>query len=434
MKKFLALSLAVMVTLTGCGSKSKTTTDEAGKTTDEKVVLKMMSGGAGYWESSLDPVIEAYNASQDKVEVKVDYYQYDQLLQNVEVKFGAGSKDYDLVTVDAPLVAAYTDRGYILPLDEYYTEDEINLFVDSEIEASKWNDKFMAAPLNSSSQLLWYNAALLKEAGFEIPSGDNTLRLTWEEIVEMAKKTQEVVDPDGTKGVMGIMFEQVGRAYQMLTLPNSLGEASIGEDGYTVDGVINTDGWKKALNFYQDLYNTGVSAKGVTAEEVANNFTSGNVVFMIGATWTEFSAQGAGLDYGYALCPTFEGYEEDVATSTGGWHIGINSKSDKAEAAADFMKYLTIGEGESWNATAGNISSLKSTNEAVINSAESSGVMKLAAFESANTGYPRPVTPAYSEYETAINQMFEDVRNGVDVDFALEEAVSQLNTAFKKYQ
>lgn len=433
MKKFLALSLAAVLTLTGCGAKNDQP-KENGSTGDDKVVIKMMSGGAGYWESALNPVVEAYNASQDKVEVQVDYYQYDQLLQNVEVKFGAKSKDYDIVTVDAPLVAAYSDRGYIMPLNDYFTNDEINLFVESEITASTWDNKFMAAPLNNSSQLLWYNAGLLKEAGISLPGQTPEERLSWEEVVEMSKKVKETVDPDGTKGIMGVMFEQVGRAYQMLTLPNSLGEPSIGEDGYTVDGVINSEGWKKSLAFYQNLYNDGISARGVTAEEVASNYTSGNVVFMIGATWTEGGAQAAGLDYGFAPCPYFEGYEDSVATATGSWHIGINAYTEKSEAAADFVKYLTIGEGEKWNQAAGNVSSLKSAVDAVINDENSSPVMKLAAYETANTGYPRPVTPAYSEYETAINQMFEDIRNGADIDASLEATISQINTACKKYQ
>ena len=100
---------------------------------NEKTVIRLMSGGAGYWEASLDPVVEAYNAAHDDVEVVVDYYQYDALLSNVEVKFGAQSTDYDMVTVDAPLVAAYTNRGYILPLDNYFSQDDISQFVESEI-------------------------------------------------------------------------------------------------------------------------------------------------------------------------------------------------------------------------------------------------------------------------------------------------------------
>ena len=75
----------------------------------------------------------------------------------------------------------------------------------------------------------------------------------------MAEKTQKVVDPDGTKGVAGFMLEQVSRAYQVLELPNSMGAPSIGEDGLNVEGVIDSAEWIQAMNFYRNLFETGVS-------------------------------------------------------------------------------------------------------------------------------------------------------------------------------
>lgn len=398
----------------------------------DKTQIRLMCGGAGYWESALDPIIEEYNNSQDDVEVNVDYYQYDALLSDVEVKFGAKSQDYDMVTVDAPLVAAYTYRGYIQPLDSWFSEDDKKQFVDSEIKASTWDNKFMAAPLNNSSQMLWYNADLLKDAGLDLPGNTPEDRLSWEQVVDMAKTVLEKEDPDGSKGLMGIMFEQVDRAYQMLPLPNSYGAASIGDDGFTVDGVLNSDGWVKALNFYQGLYNDGISARGITAEEAAGYFTSGKIVFMVGATWTGGNAEAAGLNYGFTPCPYFEGYEDSVATATGSWHIGISSFTDNADACADFIKYLTLGDGEKWNRTAGNVpSTLAGVAE---NVSGDDAVMSLASYEAEHTAVARPVTPGYSEYETAVDQLFSDVRNGSDIDSSIQTAIDTLNTAFKKYQ
>ena len=38
--------------------------------------------------------------------------------------------------------------------------------------------------------------------------------------------------------------------------------------------------------------------------------------------------------------------------------------------------------------------------------------MKIAAYEAANTAYPRAVTPVFGEYSTILDQAWEDVRNG----------------------
>lgn len=427
MKKRVALLIAMGLLATAVFSTVTVQADA-----EEKTVIRLMSGGAGYWEEALNPVVDAYNASQDEVEVVVDYYQYDALLSNVEVKFGAESTDYDMVTVDAPLVAAYTNRGYITSLNDYFSEDEIAQFVDSEIAASTWDGKFMAAPMNNSSQLLWYNADLLEAAGCELPGNSPEDRLSWEAVVEMAAAAQEAADPDGSQGIMGVMFEQVDRAYQMLPLPNSFGAASIGEDGYSVEGILDSDGWIKALEFYKNLYDSGVSARGITAEEVAGYFASGKVVFMVGATWTGYSAEAAGLNYGFAPCPYFEGYEDEVATSTGSWHIGISSYTDQMDACADFIKYITLGEGEAWNRTAGNVPSTLAGVEEDVNG--DNAVMALAAYEAEHTAVTRPVTPGYSEYETVINQLFADIRNGAEVEPSIENAIQSINIAFRKYQ
>lgn len=121
--------------------------------------------------------------------------------------------------------------------------------------------------MNSSSQLLWYNTELLNEAGVEVPENSVENRLTWEQVVDMAKKTLEVVDPDGTNGIGGIAFEQVSRTYQMNQIPNSLGGKNIGEDGYTAKGVINNEAWIEGATWYQNLFKDGISLQGFTADD-----------------------------------------------------------------------------------------------------------------------------------------------------------------------
>ena len=60
--------------------------------------------------------------------------------------------------------------------------------------------------------------------------------------------------------------------------------------------------------------------------------------------------------------------------------------------------------------------------------------MKLAAYEAENTAVARPVTPGYLEYETIINQLFADIRNGGNVDDSVESAIQSIQDYMKKYQ
>lgn len=416
-------------------------TEDAKSETAEKPfegqTITWVSQGVGdnAWEGQTKPLIEKFQ-EETGATVKTEWYSFNDLFEVIEVKVGSGSSDYDVLSVDVPMVAGYADRGYLAPMDEYFTEEEKGQFIDSAVTAGTWDGKFYAPAMNTSSQLLWYNKALLQQAGIEMPESDTEKRLTWEQIEKMAKDTLAAVDPDGNNGIAGLMFQQVSRTYQMNPLANSLGGKNIGDDGYGVEGVINDESWVKACTWYQNLYNEGVSLRGITADEVTDTFTAGKVVFMVGGTWTEANcAQKDFQDYGYCPLPAFEGHEDQVGTSTGSWHFGIPANSQNKDLAAYFIKWLSIGEGnDMWLDINHDVPSTKAAVDAILNDENADGIMKIAAYEAANTAVPRALTPGYTEYDTVITNTWEDIRNGTEVKTALDNAVSQINTAMEKYQ
>ncbi|MFA7119818.1 MAG: sugar ABC transporter substrate-binding protein [Sphaerochaetaceae bacterium] len=433
MRKFFCL--LGMVSL--CFSLYANGNQEATKpTSNEKPEeITYVTTGAGQWEEKLNPIIAKYEQTHN-VKIKLECYQQEQLFQNLEVKLGSKSSEYDVLGVDVPMVAGYVERGYLEPMDAYFTAEEKQGFIPSAVEAGTWEGKFYCPPMNSSSQLLWYNTEYVKQAGVEIPPNDVTHRLSWAQVVDMAQKVQKAVDPDGSKGIAGLMFEQVGRIYQILALPNSLGAPSIGTDGVTVEGIIDSPEWIKALEFYKSTFDSGVSLRGISADEVGNNFRSGKVCFLIGGTWNEASAALVGFkSLAYCPCPAFKGYEDKVATPTGSWHFGVSSFSKHKKAAAEFVKYMSLGEGNTlWLVANGDIPSTQKGIKAINDNQDSPNYLKIAAYEAGHTAVPRPVTPGYSEYETVINAMLEDIRNGAEVKPAVASAIKQLNTALYKYK
>lgn len=427
MKKILALtlSLSLMVVMLLAG----TTVAFA----EDKTITWLSQGvGPEQWEGLTVPLLEKYY-EETGVKVVGEFYSFGDLFEVIEVKIASGSKDYDVISVDVPMVAGYATRGYLSPMDEYFTDEEKAGFIPSAVAAGSWDGKFYAPPMNTSSQVLWYNKGLLKEAGIEVRESSVDNRLTYEEVEEYAREALKVLDPDGSKGIAGIMFQQVSRTYQMCALANSMGEKSIGDDGFTVDGVINTDGWVKAFTWYQNLFNQGLALRGLTADEMSNYFNSGKMLFMIGGTWTEKMIQNT--DYGFAPVPAFKGYEDKVGTATGSWHFGINKASEKQQLAADFIKWMSIGEGnDEWLKINGDIPSTQRAIEAIQNDPNSNPVKVIASEEAATTAVPRALTPGYSEYSSIMDATFEDIRNGSDVKGALDSAVEQINGALAKYK
>jgi fructooligosaccharide transport system substrate-binding protein len=429
MKRLLSILLALTLLLTATAAFAEAS--------DEQTTITWLSQGVGEtaWEGLTKPILERYEELTG-VKVVGEFYSFNDLFDVIEVKIASGSTDYDVISVDVPMVAAYATRGYIAPMDSYFTDEEKSQFIDSAVAAGSWQGTFYAPPMNTSTQCLWYNKDLLEQAGVEIPDSSTTDRLAWEEVVDLANQVLDVVNPDRNNGIFGLDWQQVSRVYQMNAIPNSLGGANIGDDGYTVDGVINNDAWVTGMTWYQNLVNTGVASQGITADEMSNYFASGKLVFMVGGTWTASTVENLGFtDYGYAAMPAFEGHEDEVATPTGSWHFGINAASTKQDAAADFIKFMTIGEGsDMWLEINGDVPARKTKLDDIINDPTSAGYLKIGAYEAANTSVPRALTPGYSEYSTILNATWEDVRNGADVKTALDSAVEQINSAMAKYE
>ena len=290
--------------------------------------------------------------------------------------------------------------------------------------------------MGNSSTVLYYNKALLKEAGinidFDSVTPDN--RLTWEQLIDYSKQALDVLDPDHSKGIYGIEFQQVGRVYQMNILPNSLGGAQISEDGLSVDGVIDTQPWMDALNFYQTQVNDGTFTRGIYADDTSSYFQSGKILFFLGTTALPAAFEKNGFeDWGFTYIPCFEGHEDEIRSACGSWTIGMNTYSVKQEAAAEFIKYLTLYDGaDVYINASGMVPALDRQFTDELKKAKP--YMVMAEYEVKNTALVRAITPAFNEYSTAMNALWDNVRNGAEVAGAVDDCKAELETAFKEYE
>ena len=442
-KKLLSgLLVAVMaMSLAACGSKEEEAATETEKTeasseaADGEVVINLMMSNSQ--EIGVSAAVEAFNeAYAGKIRCEADYVSFSDVFETLEVLMSNESTEYDIFAADGPNVSAYVHRGYLQPLNEWISDDEIAMFTDSMITEGTVDGQFYGAPMGDSSLVMYYNTKLLEEAGLNIDFASITPdnRMTWEELVGYAKEALAVLDPDGNNGIYGVEFQQVGRVYQMNVLPNSLGGAQISEDGLSVDGIINTPEWKEALEFYQTNVEDGIFTRGIGATDTSSYFQSGKILFYLGTTAMPATFEKNGFsDYGYTYVPCFEGHEDDVRTSCGSWTIGMNVYSEKQEAAAEFIKYLTLYDGaDVYINASGMVPAL--TRQFTDELKAEKPFMEMAEYEALNTSLVRAVTPAYNEYNTAMDAMWDNIRNGADIDESVANCISDLTTAFKEYE
>lgn len=456
-KKTLAMLLAALMVvgmLAGCGNSQPTATDAANQTTQNaettetaaaQTEAEKPSGTLTWLTNSAygdvpQSLADAYMEYNPNAQVVIEAYTRTELMKVIDIKIGAGDAGYDVLFVDQPLVASYFWKDYLLPLDDYFSEDELSVFTKADLGSGYVENSLQAVPLTSSSQVLMVNRDLLKEAGLSLDESvlDLSDRLTWEELVDLATQFQEKMDPDHSKGYWGFVFGQQSNAYQILALGNSLGEKAIADDGVTVEGVLNTEGWEKALTFYQDLYTKyEVSPVGSTDDEVKSLFYSGKILFYVANT---IRAAAADFDIAGILHPYFEGGQ--VTVPTGSWYLGINKNSQNVDLAVDFLHFCTTGEGaELWmlnnNQVPARVDLLANITEGKYDAFTQwpGYATTIAAMENlAGVGYARPTSYGWGSFDTIFSNMLADLRSGADVKTSLDAAAAQLQTDFNQYK
>src|SRR5262249_34496117 len=204
----------------------------------EKVTLKFLSVAPGEpRRQAVLLVVERYEKANPNVKVELTEVPFDQYFQKLSVAFAAGT-GVDVFDVDSPLVASYGHQDVLLPLDEYVDRKDWEDFLDQERQIATYNGKILTMPWSSSSQAVFYNIDMLKEAGIAPPTSPDQ-RWTWAQLLEAARKLTRKA-PDGTTQVWGLVVEQPDRPYQILPLLQSNGAQVLSPDGSKTTGFLNS--------------------------------------------------------------------------------------------------------------------------------------------------------------------------------------------------
>ena len=383
-------------------------------------------------DSIVAPMIEGFEKKYPDIRVVHQSVPFNDLNAAVESRIAQGDTSIDLVHADTPRIPAFASQGYLLKLDDRRAAIEKAVPNKVDLEQVSWDGSIYAYPMWTSTQLLYYNKDLLKKAGIDLPSADPSKRLTWKQLLDMAKKAQEA----GAK--WGVTFQQVDRYYQLQMLFESKGAGP----GLTGEGLltpaVNTAPWVEVGKWYGDLYKDGLAPRGVTPEQTDELFINGQVAFIIGGPWAISRYDGnSDLHYAVAPVPYFEGGKP--VTPTGSWAIAINPHSQKIDAARKFAEYVSLDpEGAALSVKTNplppvNAEAYKIYAEGMKKLTDRIGpVIDIISYETQNTAIGRPRTRGYVTFETVMNRAFSDIRNGADAKTTLDGAEQQLKRALAR--
>ncbi|EHH09374.1 family 1 extracellular solute-binding protein, partial [Mesorhizobium amorphae CCNWGS0123] len=329
-------------------------------------------------------------------------------------------------------VPTFSKLGILGDLTSAFGEKSKGKLFPSDIQGANYIGKMLTMPMEESTQVLFFNKGLLAKAGVEAPGVSPDARMTWDKVIELAKKVQ------AAGAETGFGFEQVDRYYQLQVLPESLGGGPgvKGEDLLTVD--VANDAWLQAGKWYGSIFADGVASRAPTkSQEMRDLFKAGRLAFLVGGPWNiaEFS-KVEGLDYGAAPHPYFAGGK--AVTPSESFHLGMAADTKNVDKALNFLNYAGLDKDGAVVAAGGSglSANIGATQEILSRIPQQNpnlkGIDALMQYELANTAIRRPRTLGYLQLEELVTRAWSDIRNGNGAAETFAQLQSELERSFKR--
>ena len=345
-----AIALAASAVL-GAGQASAWSLEEAAKPYAGTEVNVLFLDRPGYAAAlKMLPEFEAATG----IKLNITTVPYENALGEQVRDFVAGG-DIDIALIDLVWIGNFAENGWIVP-SETFTKDPaladpdlaMDDFFPLVLDAfGSWNGVNYGLPFDNYSGLLFYNACMLKDAGFDTPPA------TWDDVME----------------VYGPALTKDGKyAYALQSKRNETQSAdSFARMLWPFGGSFLTKEFKSNLNspesqaglkFRQDLMK--YMPEGIVAydhSEVVNALAQGDVAFI--TEWSAFystlaSPETSKLGDCLAVAPEPKG-PAGRKPALGGFSLAVATQADDAERAAGWLfiqwvtskanagKYLAMG-------------------------------------------------------------------------------------------
>lgn len=303
-----------------------------GASTAQKLVVM----NVGSLEGTVKSVAEFTAKTGIEVEVLItDWNSFD---DKVLLMLTTGQQ-LDLIRCDTGHAARAALNGWLYPLSNLIKRDNLDLtFIPDRVLRYPPNEgEIFTLPYNFATSLLWYHRGHYQEAGVDYPPvtyGHPDLQ--WDNWIAMSKKLIRV-GPDGQVTRWGTHMGVGLEGYYLLGV-------------YNVDWVTpNVDRFLGATAEVVGAYNKIISvymtegAAPKPAERGSLNFLGGvNLASQIGQTGTwMINVDPQSVDLGISPMP----WGSVVAVQGGINSWGITSTTKHVEAAWEFLKYFTFGDG-----------------------------------------------------------------------------------------
>ncbi|MFW8597179.1 ABC transporter substrate-binding protein [Enterococcus innesii] len=427
------LLFSVGVLAAGCGN-SETADSSGNESADGKTTLDFWSfWGSGARQEVIEEIIDDFNASQDKIEVKYSYQPWGDIWTKSLSSITAGNPP-DVIVQDINSVAQRAEAQQATNLSEYIEEGFSDEFYPQLWDTVEYEGDAYAVPFNTDTQVIFYNKTLFKEAGIS----EEQLPQTWEELETVARKL-DVKNGDD--------FERIG-FYPLWNLGADVWalNADDGVSWFDKDEnvKIDTDKNVEALEWildWQEYYgqDTINRLEAEFGSGVADPFISGLVAMRAqNINYYSSLAENAPDDFEFGVIQIPEKESGSGHWSWGGGFVlEVPYGAKDPEASYEFIKYLSTPEvQEKFGEKSFDIMANRTANENLVNNdnLDENGQMiyQMADENFANTVIT-PVPLTAPDFSSLVNEQIDQIMLGsktpaeglADAQKAVEDLVEQ---------
>lgn len=423
------LATASVVALTACGANSSNNGSSQQAETKKDIVTEVKSETTitfwhamnGQQEKALQKLTEDFMKANPNIKVELqNQSQYKDLQAKINATL-TSPKDLPTITQAYPnWLYNAAEQDALVDFKPYIENETIGFKKGEEIrselmEGAKINGVQYGIPFNKSTEVLFYNADLLKQYGVKVPT-------TLDELKEAAKTIYEKSNHE----VVGAGFDSLNNYY-------AIGMKNKGID-FTKELDFASDASKEVVKYYADGIRDGYFRTAGSDKYLSAPFQNKKVAMYVGSTAGEsFVAKGAkeaGYEYGVAPRP------EKISIQQGTDIYMFQSASEEQRTAAYlFLKFLASPESQlTWAQATGYIPVVSK----VLDSAEyknSKSKVPAAIAEGKKELFSIPVIEnadsAYAEITKIQEKVYSDV-NGSSVDKVLEASKAEFQSVWNQ--
>jgi len=317
-------ALGLLATGTACGGD-----DSSGAGSDGKPVTLT------YWTWTLGAksTVEAFNRTHQDIQVKFAEIPsgtegYSKLANAVK----AGNAP-DVATIEYQMVPEFASQGNLIDLTEYAGKTVKSKFPESVQSLVTFGGKTWTVPYDVAPQLYYYRTDLFKKYGIEVPKTWDEFKTAAEKVRKQDKNVRLASMPKSDPALLAALSWQAGGKW-------------FATEGDAWKPGVNDAATQKVAAYWDGLVHDDLvqSYAGWSPEETKAR-TSGRTLSFLGASWSAGGMKTSMPDLAgkWAAAP-MPNWGTAASGNYGGTSYGVLKGSDHAEAATEFITWLTTNK------------------------------------------------------------------------------------------